>query len=48
MYLSFLTAMMMPNGCERDADGSPHIDRPLLSLLIMMEWEKDDSLFTMS
>lgn len=39
----FLPAMMMPNECEREADGSPHIDRPLLSLLHMMEWEKDES-----
>lgn len=33
MYPSFLTAMMMPNECEREADGSLRIDRPPLSLL---------------
>lgn len=43
MYPSFLTAKMMPNECEREADGSPHTDRPLLSLMHMMEWEKDGS-----
>lgn len=43
MYPSFLPAMMMPNECEREADGSLHIDRSLLSLLHMMEWQKDDS-----
>lgn len=44
MYPSFLTAMMMPNECEREADGSLRIDRPLLSLLHMMEWKRDESL----
>lgn len=43
MYPSFLTAKMMPNECEREADGSPHTDRPLLSLMHMMEWEMDGS-----
>lgn len=44
----FLTAMMMLSECEREADGSPHIDRPLLSLFHMMEWDKDESVLTIT
>lgn len=48
MYPSFLTAMMMPSECEREADGSLRIDRPLLPLLHMMEREKDESVLTIT
>lgn len=44
----FLTAMMMLSECEREADGSPHIDRPLLSLFHMMEWAKDETVLTIT
>lgn len=44
----FLTAMMMLSECEREADGSPHIDRPLLSLFHMMEWDKDESVLSIT
>lgn len=43
---SFLTALMMPSECEKEADGSLHTDIPLLTLLYMIEWEKDESVLT--
>lgn len=38
-----LTAMMMPSEYEKEADGSLCTDRPLLTLLYMIEWEMDAS-----
>lgn len=43
---SFLTALMMPSECEKEADGSLHTDIPLLTLLYMIEWEKDEPVLT--
>lgn len=40
--------MMMLSECEREADGSPHTDRPLLSLFHMMEWDIDESVLTIT
>lgn len=35
--------MMMPSEYEKEADGSLCTDRPLLTLLYMIEWEMDAS-----
>lgn len=46
MYPSSQTTLMMPSECEKEADGCLHTARPLLTLLFMIEWEKDESELT--